>query len=98
MSDQAPAHVVSKLKAFASRHGGATAVCEYLGEAGVRITLVGEDGVMGDQIVADPAQAADAAERAGIDTAEWARELVAKADTAPGHHKRMAGYRALSAR
>ena len=63
---------------------------------GVRITLVGGDGIMGDQIVANPAQAKDAAEKAGLDTSEWDRELVSKATTEPGHHERMAGYRAAS--
>lgn len=95
MSEQAPSTVVSRLKGFAAKHDGATAVLQNMGEEGVRITLVGGDGVMGDQIVANPAQAKDAAERAGLDTSEWDRDLVSKATTAPGHHQRMAGYRAL---
>lgn len=98
MSDQAPSNVVSRLKAFSGRHGGAKAVLQNMGEEGVRITLVGEDGIMGDQIVANEAQAKDAAEKAGIDTSEWDRELVSKATTKQGHHARMAGYRALGTR
>lgn len=96
--DRAPGAVVSRLKSFAAKHDGAAAVLQNMGEEGVRITLVGGDGVMGDQIVANTEQAEDAAERAGIDTSGWERELVAKANPEPGHHERMAGYRAHSSR
>ncbi|MBS4103561.1 hypothetical protein [Tsukamurella paurometabola] len=96
MTDQAPGNVVSRLKRFAAQHDGATAVLQNMGEEGVRITLVGGDGIMGDQIVTNPAQAKDAAEKAGLDTSEWDRDLVSKATTEPGHHERMAGYRATS--
>ena len=67
MTEQAPGNVVSRLKRFAAQHDGATAVLQNMGEEGVRITLVGGDGIMGDQIVANPAQAKDAAELVAVD-------------------------------
>ncbi len=94
----APGRVVGRVKAFASRHGGATAVLEDMGQEGVRIVLVGDaDGIMGDQVVADRATAEAVAEEAGVPTSEWVRELVAKATPVePKHFRQMAGYRARS--
>src|SRR5437868_3673965 len=47
-------HAVAAVKKFVAEHGGsATAVIQPVGYAGVRITLVGADGVLGDQVVAD---------------------------------------------
>jgi hypothetical protein len=72
----APAPVVSALKAFAKRHGGATAVISYLGRRGARIVLVGADGAWGDQVAADPDVARAACDAAGVAVSEgWGREL-----------------------
>lgn len=70
------------------------AVLEPLGQAGVRITLVGADGVLGDQVVADMATArAAVAAVEGIEAVdEWDRDLVSAANPAPGHWKKMAGW------
>ncbi|GAA4382723.1 hypothetical protein [Tsukamurella soli] len=94
----APAKVVGRVKAFAARHGGATAVLQDMGEEGVRITLVGtEDGIMGDQVVADRATAEAVASAAGVETSDWDRKLISTATPVePLHFRRMAGYRAYS--
>ncbi|MDF0528567.1 hypothetical protein P0W64_01915 [Tsukamurella sp. 8F] len=93
----APAGVVKIVKAFASRHGGANAVLQDMGEQGVRITLVGEDGILGDQVVADRPTAEAVAAEAGIETSEWVRDLVSKVTPEePKHFRLMAGYRARS--
>jgi hypothetical protein len=64
------------LKSFAARHGGATAVLEYVGRRGVRVVLVGADGSWGDHLAADVEAASVACGRAGIAVVEgWGREL-----------------------
>lgn len=87
--------VVGSVRKFVAAHGGsATAVLQPVGEEGVRVTLVGSDGVLGDQMVAD----LDAA-RALVDavdgltaTEEWTRELVSTATPRQGHWAKMAGW------
>ncbi|AMT71374.1 hypothetical protein [Mycobacteroides immunogenum] len=90
-----PSTVHRALTAFVKAHHMPTkAVLQPVGEAGVRITLVGADGILGDQVVADleTAHAAVAAVE-GIEVAEgWDRELVSTANPAPGHAKKMAGW------
>ncbi|EUA48141.1 hypothetical protein I543_2946 [Mycobacteroides abscessus 21] len=83
------------LTAFVKAHHMPTkAVLQPVGETGVRITLVGADGILGDQVVADLATArAAVAAVEGIEVAEgWDRELVSAATPAPGHVKKMAGW------
>ncbi|AKP58567.1 hypothetical protein [Mycobacteroides abscessus] len=99
MSDEAkptvPSTVHRALTAFVKAHHMPTkAVLQPVGETGVRITLVGADGVLGDQVVADLATArAAVAAVEGIEVAEgWDRELVSTATPAPGHVKKMAGW------
>ncbi|OHT88241.1 hypothetical protein [Mycobacteroides saopaulense] len=91
----APSSVHRALTAFVKAHHMPTkAVLQTVGQAGVRITLIGADGVLGDQVVDDlaTAQAAVAAVE-GIEVApEWDRELVSTANPAPGHAKKMAGW------
>ncbi|MFG1924054.1 hypothetical protein [Cryptosporangium sp. NPDC048952] len=75
--------IVKRLKTFASAHGGATAVVEYLGQKGARIVLVGDDGRWGDQVVAGGVEAArTACAEAEIPVRdEWERELVTAVKT-----------------
>ncbi|MFD6199046.1 hypothetical protein [Mycobacteroides salmoniphilum] len=83
------------LTAFVKAHHMPTkAVLQPVGQAGVRITLVGADGILGDQVVADLATAhAAVAAVEGIEPVEeWDRELVSTANPAPGHAKKMAGW------
>lgn len=90
-----PSTVHRALTAFVKAHHMPTkAVLQPVGEAGVRITLVGADGILGDQVVADLATAhAAVAAVEGIEIAEgWDRELVSTVNPAPGHAKKMAGW------
>ncbi|WP_155374610.1 hypothetical protein [Catellatospora vulcania] len=69
--------LVAGLRAFASEHGGAKAVVEYVGRRGSRIVLVGNDGAWGDRMAASTDIARAACEKAGITVEnEWERELI----------------------
>jgi hypothetical protein len=72
-----PASLVAGLRAFASGHGGATAVIEYAGRKGARIVLVGTDGTGGGEQFAESTDEARAAcAKAGVSVEhEWEREL-----------------------
>lgn len=86
-------HVSKAISNFVAEHGGsARAVLQPVGLRGIRITLVGADGIMGDQMVENMA-AAEAAIEASPDVtrAEWDRELVSVAALEPEHARRMAG-------
>lgn len=91
---------VAELRGFVTKHGNSQAVVAPIGRAGVRIMLVGDDGVLGDEVVRDRDTAL--AVLARIEeitvTEEWEREMVAKADPAPGHYAKMAGWVARSSR
>ncbi|WP_182348698.1 hypothetical protein [Tomitella gaofuii] len=90
MSDKATASI----RSFIAAHGGAAkAVLQPVGLRGVRITLVGADGVMGDEMV-DSMAAAQAVVEAvpELTASDWDRDLVAAATPAPGHAHRMAGW------
>lgn len=72
-----PGELVAGLKSFASGHGGATAVIEYVGKRGARIVLVGQDGSWGDQFAPSTEVARVACEKAGVEIEkEWERELL----------------------
>ncbi|GAA4662306.1 hypothetical protein GCM10023197_15390 [Gordonia humi] len=90
----APSDVVSSIRRFVAAEGGsAKAVLQPAGQAGVRVTLVGENGILGDRVVTDMATAeavVDAVE--GLETAEWDRDLTSVATVAPSHWRRMAGW------
>lgn len=85
----------ASLRRFVAAHGGsARAVAQSLGRAGVRLTLIGADGVLGDVVVSDMSVA-----RGLVDTtpgismsAEWTRELVSSATPRVGHWRKMAGW------
>jgi len=93
--------LTGSVKKFVSAHGSpATAVLQYVGEAGVRVTLVGADGVLGDRVVADTAIARQLV--IAVDgltaTEEWDRELVSKVTPRRGHWAKMAGWVARQTR
>ena len=72
---------------------GASAVIQPVGLAGVRITLVGADGILGDQVVEDLATAnAVVASFDNVTVAEWERELTSIVTPKDGHFKKMAGW------
>ena len=96
----APADVVASIRKFISAEGGsAKAVIQPIGAAGVRITLVGENGILGDRVV-DSVATANAAVAAveGLETAEWDRELTSSANVRPSHWRKMAGWVANQSR
>jgi len=87
--------VVNSVKGFVAAHGGsATAVLQQLGRVGVRVTLVGADGVLGDRVVADQATAHKLVEIVdGLSLGEeWNRELTSVVTPRSGHWARMAGW------
>lgn len=91
----APSDVVASIRSFVGREGGeAKAVLQPIGNAGVRITLVGEQGgILGDRVVDDIATAnavVDAID--GVEIAEWDRELTSAANVKPSHYRKMAGW------
>ncbi|UGT43233.1 hypothetical protein LTV02_07555 [Nocardia yamanashiensis] len=87
--------IVDSVKGFIADHGGsATAVLQPIGRIGVRVTLVGADGVLGDRVVGDLASAKLLCETVdGLTEAEeWNRELVSVVTPAKGHWAKMAGW------
>ncbi|MFD7091317.1 MULTISPECIES: hypothetical protein [unclassified Streptomyces] len=86
------ARLAKRIGAFAGRHGGAEGQLAYLGQAGTRIVLVGEDGGWGDLVAPSHAIASSAAEKAGLTLHEsFDGEFAAKVRTGPYEWKRMAG-------
>ncbi|MFD6337277.1 MULTISPECIES: hypothetical protein [unclassified Streptomyces] len=86
------ARLAKRIGAFARRHGGAEGQLAYLGQAGTRIVLVGEDGGWGDLVAPSYALASSAAEKAGLTLHEsFDGEFAAKVRTGPYEWKRMAG-------
>ena len=79
---------------FVRRNGGsAKAVIAPVGADGVRVVLVGDNGVLGDQVVDDVATAQALVERVpDLELAEWDRELSALATPREGHYAKMAGW------
>ncbi len=96
----APKHAVAAVRTFVAEHGGsATAVIQPIGYAGVRITLVGQDGVLGDQVVADlPTAEAVVAQVDGVTTSGWERSVTSIATPQAGHWQKMAGWVAKQTR
>lgn len=97
----APKSVVDSVRGFVAEHGGsATAVLQPVGRQGVRVTLVGADGVLGDRMVADLAVAQALVDAvAGLTAAEeWDRDLSSRATPRTGHWAKMAGWVAKQTR
>lgn len=93
--------LVDSVKGFVAEHGGsATAVLQPIGRMGVRVTLVGSDGILGDRVVADLATAKELIETvAGLSEAdEWDRELTSIVTPRKGHWAKMAGWVARQTR
>lgn len=90
----APGEVVSSIRKFVAAEGGsAKVVIQPAGAAGVRLTLVGANGIIGDRVVDSVATAqavVDAVD--GLETAEWDRDLTSSADVSPSHWRQMAGW------
>lgn len=92
-----PARAAKFVAKFLARHGGsADVVLQPTGRRGVRVTLVGADGVMDDTMV-DTLSEAEAVRDGvrGLTGSDWTRELVSRADVPAGHWKRMAGSGSL---
>ncbi|PXX53316.1 hypothetical protein DFR70_12829 [Nocardia tenerifensis] len=90
-----PKAIVASVKGFVADHGGsATAVLQPVGRVGVRVTLVGSDGILGDRVVADLAAAKElVATVDGLTEAdEWDRELTSIATPRKSHWAKMAGW------
>ncbi|MEV6137593.1 hypothetical protein AB0L63_16300 [Nocardia sp. NPDC051990] len=93
--------LVDSVKGFVAEHGGsATAVLQPIGRAGVRVTMVGSDGVLGDRVVDDLATAKELVETIdGLTEAdEWDRELISVVTPRQGHWAKMAGWVARQTR
>lgn len=89
-----PAGALSAVRSFVGEHGGSgKVVIQPVGRAGTRVTMVGADGILGDQVVESPAVARALVEAAdNLTESEWDRELVSSVNPAPGHYRKMAGW------
>lgn len=87
------ARLAKQITAFARSHGGsAEGQLAYIGQAGTRIVLIGEDGGWGDLVAPTHDIARLAAERAGITLHDsFDGDLAAKVRTGPYEWTRMAG-------
>ncbi|GAB2515965.1 hypothetical protein GCM10027167_18180 [Nocardia heshunensis] len=94
-SEKVSPSVVDSVKGFVAEHGGsATAVLQPIGRIGVRVTLVGADGIMGDRVVGSLDAAKTLVETVDglTEAGEWDRELISKVTPAKGHWAKMAGW------
>lgn len=86
------ARLAKHIDAFARKHGGAEGQLAYLGQAGTRIVLVGEDGGWGDLVAPSHPVALSAAEKAGLTLHDsFDGEFAAKVRTGRYEWSRMAG-------
>jgi hypothetical protein len=92
-AERRAARLAKQITAFARSHGGgAEGQIAYIGEAGARIVLVGEDGAWGDLVAPTCDIAREAVERSGITVHEsFDGGLAAKVRTGPYEWSRMAG-------
>ncbi|MGL4304664.1 MAG: hypothetical protein ACRCSF_00780 [Mycobacteriaceae bacterium] len=97
-SPTVPGQVIKAITSFIADHGGsAKAVVQPIGRVGVRITLVGSDGVLGDQVVPDLATAhAVVNSLAALELSEWDRSVTSIVTPIEGHYTKMAGWVARS--
>ncbi|ALU93191.1 hypothetical protein WQO_07400 [Streptomyces globisporus C-1027] len=86
------AKLAREIGAFAKEHGGAEGHLAYIGQAGARIVLVGQDGAWGDLVAPTYAVAESAAAKSGITMHdEFDGEFALKVRTGPYEWSRMAG-------
>ncbi len=87
---------VAIAEAFVRAHGGsARAVVENIGQAGVRVVLVGEDGMLGDVMVGDVETGQALAEAVdGLTLSDWDTDTVGALQIGSEHRRKMAGPRA----
>ncbi|MDR7303397.1 hypothetical protein [Haloactinomyces albus] len=88
-----PPKAVKSANGFVGEHGGsARAVVENLGhQAGGRIVLIGDDGALGDVMVADVATAESVVGAVdGLTLSDWDADTTAALQIGPGHRRRMA--------
>ncbi len=78
------AKLAREIGAFAKEHGGAEGQLAYIGQAGARIVLVGQDGAWGDLVAPTYAVAESAAAKSGITMHdEFDGEFALKVRTGP---------------
>ncbi|MGC5535215.1 hypothetical protein [Streptomyces sp. SR-10] len=91
-AERRAARLAHQIGAFAKKHGGAEGQLAYIGQAGARIVLVGEDGAWGDLVAPTYAVAENAAAKSGITMhEEFDGEFALKVRTGPYEWSRMAG-------
>ncbi|MFJ9626010.1 hypothetical protein [Streptomyces sp. NPDC101181] len=91
-AERTAAKLAREIGSFAKEHGGAEGQLAYIGQAGARIVLVGEDGAWGDLVAPTYAVARSAAEKSGITLhAAFDGEFALKVRTGPYEWSRMAG-------
>lgn len=97
-----------RARTFVQAHGDtARCVIENLGQAGVRLVLIGADGALGDIVLPVPATTAEEAAKTladlreelpklvnGLEIADWDRETTDALRIGSTHRRRMAGPRA----
>ncbi|MFZ2530074.1 MAG: hypothetical protein WAX14_20860 [Rhodococcus sp. (in: high G+C Gram-positive bacteria)] len=90
----APTEVVSSIRSFVAAHGGAAkAVIQPIGVVGVRVTVVADDGTLGDRVVADlPTAHAVVDALPNVTVSDWDREVTSIVTPQQGHWKKMAGW------
>lgn len=77
-------------RGFVRKHGPSKAVVEPIGQAGARVVMVGEDGAMGDVLVADaPAAEALIDQVDGLSASTWDAETVNATKIGAAHRKLM---------
>lgn len=89
-----PSRLRSSISSFVDAHGGsATAVLQPLGRAGVRVTLVGADGILGDRVAPDLRTAHAVVDSLdSVTVGEWDRDLSSVVTPRKGHFAQMAGW------
>lgn len=86
------AKLAKQIQAFSKEHGGAEGQLAHIGQMGIRIVLVGEDGAWGDLVAPTYEVAKSAAEKAGLTLHEsFDGDFAAKVRTGPYEWTRMAG-------
>ncbi|MEU5399298.1 hypothetical protein ABZ348_08365 [Streptomyces sp. NPDC005963] len=91
-AERKAAKLAREIGAFSRAHGGAEGQLAYLGQAGTRIVLVGEDGRWGDLVAPTHPIAVAAADKAGLTLHDsFDGEFAAKVRTGPYEWSRMAG-------